>query len=116
MAYHAKLTKEITFGVNRSSYFKVINQRSGSNFKKSPNIRKHWSTSGNIMVLLKMSAHSPLSFFLNPLKTLHSKACQGKEKNLTHKQNPKPSICHFVMTNFFFLENFIYMLKVEKVG
>lgn len=63
-----------------------------------------------------MPAHSPLSFFLSPLKTLHSKACQGKEKNLTHKQNPKQSICYFVMTNFFFLENFIYMLKVEKVG
>lgn len=27
MTYHAKLTKEITFGVNSSSYFKVINQR-----------------------------------------------------------------------------------------
>lgn len=91
MAYHAKLREEIKLAVNGQSYFKVINV--GTTFKKS---QEHWITLGEIMALLKTPANNPLNFVFNSifLKLYILKF-------LTHKQKPKPSICHFVMINFF---------------
>jgi len=48
MAYHAKLTKEITIDINSSRYFKVINQKKWQQLKKKGN-------TGALLVTLRFS-------------------------------------------------------------
>lgn len=81
MTYHAKLTEEVKLAVHSQSHFKVINVR--TTLKKK--IRKHWTTFGNITVLLSTAANNPLSLVFNSifLKLYILKL-------LTYEQKPKP--------------------------